>query len=66
MLFYFTSLQPYLSPDLLLDALLGVGQGWHGGNVGPTQRMHHWFQNHITEKLAHVGEEDVQHPVPYL
>lgn len=65
-LYYLALLQLYLSPDLLLNVLLGVRQGWHGGDVGPAQRMHDWFQNHITEKLTHMGEEDIQHSVPNL
>lgn len=66
MLYYLASLQLYLSPDLLLNALLGIRQGRHGGYIGPAQRMHHWFQNHVTEKLTHVCEEDIEHSIPYL
>lgn len=55
-----------LTPNLLLDALLRLGQRWHGGHVGPAERAHHWLQDHVPEELLHVCEKHIEHSVPDL
>lgn len=55
-----------LTPDLLFDALLRLGQSGHGGHVGPTERTHHRLQDHVSEELLHVCEEHIEDSVPNL
>lgn len=55
-----------LTPNLLFDALLRLGQSWHRRHVRPTERTHHRLQGDISEELLHMCEEHVEDSVPNL
>lgn len=56
----------HLSPDLLLDALLGLGQYGHRGHVRPSQGLCHLLQCHISKELLHMCEKYVENTIANL
>lgn len=56
----------HLTSDLLLDALLRLGQSRHGGHVGPAEGSHHRLQHHVAKELPDMCEEHIQDSIPNL
>ena len=56
----------HLSPDLLLDALLRLGQCGHRGHVRPSQGLRHLLQCHISKELLHVCEKYIENTIANL
>lgn len=56
----------HLSSDLLLDALLGLGQCGHRSHVRPSKRFCHWFQYHISKELLHMCEKHIEDTIANL